>query len=63
MNRLREERKNRGLSQYELGRLVGKYQSRIWQIEKGYLKPGESEKQTIAEVLEVDVTMLFPGEP
>jgi len=35
MNKLKEARNKKGLTQYELGKLIGKYQSRIWQIEKG----------------------------
>ncbi len=35
MNKLKEARNKKGLTQYELGKLIGKHQSRIWQIEKG----------------------------
>lgn len=60
MNRLKEMRNRNGLTQYELGRLIGKYQSRIWQIEKGYYPPREWEKEAIAKVLGVDMNEIFP---
>ena len=62
MNKLKDERQKKALSQYELGKLIGKYQSRIWQIEKGYCPPREWEKEALAKVLDVGVETLFPPE-
>lgn len=63
MNKMRKTREKKGLSQYELGRAIGKYQSRIWQIEKGYYPPKEWEKEAIAKVLGLDVNEIFPENP
>jgi len=60
MNRLKETRERKGISQYELGRLIGRYQSLIWQIEHGYHEPDEAEKEEIAKVLGMDVNEIFP---
>ena len=60
MNRLKEIRNLRGLTQYELGNRIGKYQSRIWQLEKGYYGPKEWEKVAIAKVLGVEINEIFP---
>jgi len=60
MNRLKEARERKGISQYELGRLIGRYQSLIWQIEQGYHEPDEAEKEEIAKVLGAAGTDIFP---
>ena len=60
MNRLREIRKQRGFTQQELGRAVGKYQPFIYNIEKGYYDPTMQEKETLVRVLEVDISDIFP---
>jgi transcriptional regulator with XRE-family HTH domain len=60
MNRLRKIRKLKGFTQYELGKAIGKYQSRIWQWENGFYVPKEHEKQALARVLNVDVNDIFP---
>ena len=53
-------RQKKGLTQYELGKLIGKYQSRIWQIEKDYYPAKEWEKEDIAEALGEKVSEIFP---
>ncbi len=63
MNRLREVRKQKGFIQQELGRAVGKYQTYIYLIEKGYLNPPIHEKEALARVLDVDVSDIFPDTP
>ena len=60
MNWMKEIREQKGLTQYELGRLIGKYQSRIWQIENDYCTPKEWEKEDIAYVLGLSVDEIFP---
>ena len=60
MNKLKEVRKAKGLSQYQLGRAIGKYQTRIWQLESGYAEAGEEERERIASVLGVAVEEVFP---
>jgi DNA-binding XRE family transcriptional regulator len=60
MNRLKEMRNRKSLTQYELGRLIGKYQSRIWQLEHDYSLPRQWEKEAIAKVLMVDLKEIFP---
>ena len=62
MNRLREIRKQRRITQQELGRAVGKYQSYIHNIEKGYYTPSMQEKEYLAMSLELKVTDIFPNE-
>ena len=59
-NRVKEVRERKGITQYELGRLLGKYQSWIWQVENGYSVPREWEKVAIAEVLGVSPSEIFP---
>lgn len=63
MNRLKDMRNRKGLTQYELGKLIGKYQSRIWQLEKGYYPPREWEKCAIAKALGVAIDEIFPDNP
>ena len=60
MNRLKEIRKQKGFTQQELGRTVGKYQTFIYNIEREYYVPTIQEKEILAKVLEVDVSELFP---
>ena len=59
-NKLKMVRERKGFTQYELGRLLGKYQSWVWQIENSYSVPSEQEKEALAKVLEVDVDEVFP---
>jgi len=60
MNRLKEMRNRNGLTQYELGKLIGKYQSRILQLEHDYSPSKQWEKEAIAKVLMVHVKEIFP---
>lgn len=60
MSKLKETRKAKGLSQYQLGRAIGKYQTRIWLLESGYAEAGEEERERIASVLGVGVAEVFP---
>jgi DNA-binding XRE family transcriptional regulator len=60
MNRLKEIRLKNGFTQYELGRLIGKYQTRIWHIENGYYPAKQWEKEALAKVLDVAVNDIFP---
>ena len=60
MNRLKETRKQKGFTQQELGRAVGKYQPFIYNIERGYYNPTMQEKETLARVLGVDICDIFP---
>ena len=62
MNRLREIRLLRGLTQYQLAKLVGTSQARIWQWEHGYYTPKEEMKYALAKALDVTVKELFPLE-
>ena len=59
MNNLRKIRKQKGFTQYELGKAIGKYQTRIWHIEKGYYPAKEWEKKALARVLGVNVSEIF----
>ena len=63
MNNLRKIRKQKGFTQYELGKAIGKYQTRIWHIEKGYYRAKEWEKEALARVLGVDINDIFPDAP
>ena len=60
MNKLREIRKQRGLTQYELGKAIGKYVSFISNVETGKLSPWTSEKEALAKALGVQVSDIFP---
>ena len=60
MNRLKELRCLKGLTQYKLAELTGTYQTKIWLIENEYYAPKEHEKQTLAKILNVDVNDIFP---
>ncbi len=55
---LREARFRMGITQWGLQRLAGVHQSRISLIEKGYIKPSETEKMKLTEALgfQVDET-------
>lgn len=59
MNRLKQIRKQKGFTQTELGRAIGKYQPFIYNIEKHYYVPIEEEKEKLTQVLGVSVTDIF----
>jgi len=61
--RLKELRSQKGFSQTELGRLVGVTPSTISQVESNQIYPSLPALFKIAEILSVDVTYFFQGEP
>ena len=62
MNRLKEIRRLKGMTQYELVMAIRLYQTRIFQWERGYYIPRKSEKEALAEALKVSVKDIFPNE-
>lgn len=60
MNRLREIRKQKGLTQYELGKAIGKYASFITKVERGKFWPWMSDREALAKVLGVQISDIFP---
>ncbi|MFH0763477.1 MAG: helix-turn-helix transcriptional regulator [Candidatus Omnitrophota bacterium] len=62
MNRLREVRKTRGLTQYNLAKLAGTYQTRVWQWEHSHYIPRKSQKEALAIALKTTLTDIFPDE-
>jgi len=62
MNRLREIRKQKELTQTELGKAVGKYQPYVHLIERHDYKTTAEQKQTLANVLGVTVEDIFCNE-
>lgn len=62
MNRLRELRKKRRLTQYELAKQIGSHQSMIWRWEHGYEEPSEEIKERIGVVLGLPAKEIFPEE-
>lgn len=48
---LREIRFKKRLSQWDIQKLSGVYQSRISLIERGYVRPSEDEKKAITDAL------------
>jgi transcriptional regulator with XRE-family HTH domain len=51
---MRVLRSARGISQKELGRRVGLSQSKIWQMENGYVKPSHKELAKIFGALSTE---------
>ncbi len=60
MNKLREIRKLKGLTQYELGKAIRKYVSFISNVETGKYDPWPNEKEALAKALGVQVSDIFP---
>ena len=58
-NRIREVRKQRGLRQVDLARMVGIFQSEISEIECGKRKPSIYLAKKIAKALRVSLDDLF----
>jgi putative transcriptional regulator len=58
-NRIREVRKQRGLRQIDLARIVGVFQSEISEIERGKRKPSIYLAKKIAKALKVSLDDLF----
>ena len=57
---LREIRFYKGLSQYDITLRTGIPQSKISLIERGYVQPGDDEKERIAKALKCRVGEVFP---
>lgn len=62
MNRLREARKEKGLSQLKLAFTTGIAPWDISRIENGWMKPYPSWKKRLSRALGVPETELFPPE-
>ena len=62
MNRLREIRAVKRVTQFQLRISTGIHQSKISLIENGLIQPEESEKRKLARGLCAKVEELFPGE-
>ena len=60
MNRIKELRLAKGLSQYKLAELSATSQTRIWQWENGYYTPTLLEMDFIARALGATVKEVFP---
>ena len=62
MNRVKEFRLEKGLTQCQLGFAIGKSQRWIWELENGYLKAKKTQREKLSEVLGVGAEELFPPE-
>lgn len=62
MNRVREFRKKKGLTQLDLAKITEIYQNDISQIETGGRKVFPGWRKRLAEALEVEEEVLFPDE-
>jgi transcriptional regulator with XRE-family HTH domain len=60
-NRLREIRRSKGLSAVDLEVLTGIDYQRIYQTERGIVKPSFSEKATLSEALGSSIKEIFPA--
>jgi transcriptional regulator with XRE-family HTH domain len=60
MNRLREVRVVKRISQFRLRLATGIHQSKISLIENGLIEPREDEKERLVEALKCTVYDLFP---
>ena len=61
-NRLREVRKQQGLSQFELARICGIETANLSKVENGILRPYPGWRQRIAQALGVSEDEIFPAE-
>lgn len=59
VNNLADYRKNSGLNQADLGKLVGVSRQTISLIERGDYNPSVTVALTIAKVLDVDINEIF----
>lgn len=59
-NRLRSVRADRRVTQLDLALDCAMSPSRIWRIENGYYTPSDAERDTIARVLGVLPTEIWP---
>jgi len=60
MNRIKEARFIRKMTQMRLFQLTGIWPSKISSVENGYVTPTELEKDKLAKVLELQKEWLFP---
>ncbi len=63
MNRLKEVRKERGLSQLRLALLTGIAPGDISRIENGWIRPYPGWRKRLARALGATEVALFPDEP
>ena len=61
MNKLREVRVVRRISQMQLRLLTGVNQTKISWIENGYIKPKPEEKEKLSRALGLPVEAVFPS--
>lgn len=61
MNRLREVRKEKGLSQLKLAFMTGIAPSEISRIENGWLKPYPGWRKRLSRALDMPESELFPS--
>jgi transcriptional regulator with XRE-family HTH domain len=61
MNRLREIRVVKRITQFQLRLITGIHQSRTSLIENNFIEPRGDEKQRLAKALGVSVEEIFPG--
>jgi len=62
MNRIKQIRILKGITQLELMKMTGIHYSQISLIENGYRKPSEKIKKLLAKALKVKKSWLFPEE-
>ncbi len=60
MNRLREVRVVKKISQFQLRLLTGIHQSKISMIENGLVEPQEDEQEKLAQALGAKVEEIWP---
>jgi len=63
MNKLREIRVLKRVTQFQLAKLTGVYPSKISLIENEWVEPRLDEKLKLSRALEVNLKELFPSEP
>jgi len=59
MNKVRQIRRKREMTQADLMKESGIYFSTISRIERGYVKPSEKQKERLAQALRVSKNWLF----
>lgn len=62
MNRVREIRQQKNITQFELARRTGIHVANLHKIEHSIIKPFPGWRRRIAEALEVAEDVLFPAE-
>jgi transcriptional regulator with XRE-family HTH domain len=63
MNKLRETRVVRRVTQFQLRLITGIHQSKLSMIENGLIEPREDERQKIAKALHVKLEEIWNDEP